>query len=238
MREPQGLTKNLCEYFYPTAETKNDNNVFFEWIKGHLKSDYIILDCGAGTGTLHPYDFRKYCQRVVGIDLDERVLKNPLLDEAKIANVLSLPFSDNSFDLIFANNVAEHIAKPIGFLKEMRRILKPNGLLFIKTPNRYHYVGLISLLTPIWFHKFYNRRRGTKEENVFPVFYRMNHLRAIKQLSKKLDFSYQIKYFEGRPNYLLFNPLTLIVGVIYEKIVNGLAIFKYFRSVLMIKIKF
>lgn len=238
MRQPRGITKKICDYFYPSEKNKDDNDIFFHWIESSIKPNHIILDCGAGTGKLHFYDFKNKCQEIIGVDLDKKVLDNPLVHKSYQANILELPFSNNTFDIIFANNVVEHIKEPIIFLKEIKRVLKKNGLLFFKTPNKKHYVALISSITPIGFHKFYSKLRGTSETDIFPTFYKMNYQSAIKKLSKKLNFSYQLKYFEGRPNYLLLNPLFLIAGLIYERIVNHFSILKSWKSVIMAKIEF
>jgi SAM-dependent methyltransferase len=45
------------------------------------------------------------------------------------------PYEPNSFDVIRLNNVLEHVASPRALLREIRRLLRPGGLLFISTPN-------------------------------------------------------------------------------------------------------
>ena len=50
-------------------------------------------------------------------------------------NVLPYPFADNSFDLIEAYHVLEHLEKPFLIMKECHRILKPGGKLHIKVPH-------------------------------------------------------------------------------------------------------
>lgn len=46
-----------------------------------------------------------------------------------------LPFGDGFFEVITALELIEHLKEPENFLKEAYRMLKPNGLLFITTPN-------------------------------------------------------------------------------------------------------
>jgi len=55
------------------------------------------------------------------------------------ADCLSLPFREASFDLVVAFEIIEHIRDAPGFLIELRRVLAPNGLLLVSTPNRLYY---------------------------------------------------------------------------------------------------
>jgi ubiquinone/menaquinone biosynthesis C-methylase UbiE len=49
----------------------------------------------------------------------------------------TLPFDDASFDLVAASDVIEHVQSPARFVEEAARVLRPGGLLFLATPNRY-----------------------------------------------------------------------------------------------------
>jgi len=51
-------------------------------------------------------------------------------------NIPPLPYDDNSFDCIVSFQVIEHIADDNFFLKEISRVLKPNGFALMTTPNR------------------------------------------------------------------------------------------------------
>lgn len=53
------------------------------------------------------------------------------------ANGSQLPFADNSIDVIICSEVLEHIHDYLSVLKEIRRILKPNGRLAISIPRRW-----------------------------------------------------------------------------------------------------
>ena len=44
-------------------------------------------------------------------------------------------FSDNTFDVVLASHVIEHLNNPLAFAEEIKRILKPNGCFFVTTPN-------------------------------------------------------------------------------------------------------
>jgi ubiquinone/menaquinone biosynthesis C-methylase UbiE len=65
------------------------------------------------------------------LDFDKSV--NP--DIVHDSNVLPYPIESNSFDKIYAKHVIEHLNDPAGFMKEMYRILKPGGRIFVETPH-------------------------------------------------------------------------------------------------------
>lgn len=50
-------------------------------------------------------------------------------------NLLPYPFEDNTFDEIIAHHILEHLDRPFQVMKELHRILKPNGILHIQVPH-------------------------------------------------------------------------------------------------------
>ena len=55
--------------------------------------------------------------------------------EIKKADVLNLPFEDDSFDAVTCQTVLIHLENPLEALREMKRVLKPNGILICAEPN-------------------------------------------------------------------------------------------------------
>ena len=58
----------------------------------------------------------------------------------------NLPFEDNSFDVVCANQIIEHLSNTDGFLREIRRVLKPGGYAVIATPNLAAFHSIVFLL--------------------------------------------------------------------------------------------
>jgi SAM-dependent methyltransferase len=65
-----------------------------------------------------------------------------------VADGMSLPFPDGSFDLIFGIDVLHHISNVPRLLNEIHRVLKPNGIFFVREP----YWGLPAQLIWRFFH--------------------------------------------------------------------------------------
>src|SRR5437899_3225981 len=83
------------------------------------------LDVGCGDGCLVILGLRS----VVGIDV-RRANGVAICSSAE-----NLPFRDNTFDLIFAGEVLEHLESPLKGLRDWSRVLKPTGTLIMSTPN-------------------------------------------------------------------------------------------------------
>jgi SAM-dependent methyltransferase len=110
-----------------------------------------ILDvgCGEGRHTLGAYLSANV--HAVGVDLSEQDLQTATErfkefeepgNAAKSvtfqkANALALPFDDNSFDKVICSEVLEHIPDYQGVLAEIRRVLKPEGLLAVSVPRAW-----------------------------------------------------------------------------------------------------
>lgn len=195
---------------------------FVTILEEFVRPEHEVLDLGAGAGQLSRYALRGRVKRIVGADLDDRVLQNPLLDQGVKADLLHLPFPDASFDLAFSIYVLEHIADPAGFVREVARVLRPGGVFLCLTPNRHHYVALASALTPASFHRMYNRWRGTDAEDTFPTHYRMNTPDALNRLFAAGGFEpARMAAIESQPNYLKFCVPMFLLGVLYERLVNS-----------------
>jgi 2-polyprenyl-3-methyl-5-hydroxy-6-metoxy-1,4-benzoquinol methylase len=70
-----------------------------------------------------------------------------------------LPWGDGEFDAIFAGEVIEHLLDTAAFLAECRRVLRPNGLLILTTPNLAYWRNLLQWLRQQQFF-FVDHRAG------------------------------------------------------------------------------
>ena len=130
------------------------------------------------------------CRRVYGIDLDWAGLRaHPGIPNKVFGNLEHLPFADESFDVVSANMVVEHLERPEIVLSEVRRCLVPGGKLIFHTPNYKGWATqLASRFPEILKKKLIWALERRKEEDVFQTYYRMNTSEQIRELSRQTGF--------------------------------------------------
>lgn len=228
----------LDRKLYSTYGRNWDDLLFRRRILEELRPESSVLDLGAGAGIVEAMNFRGKVRRICGIDLDSRVVENPFLDEGRVADAGRLPYPNSSFDLVFADNVLEHLDRPEQVFSEVSRVLKGGGCFLFKTPNKTHYMPLIARLTPHRFHQFVNRLRGRDDSDTFPTRYKANSLACITQFAADAGLTVvQIHRIEGRPEYLRMTSPTYLLGAAYERLVNKFEFLAIFRVLLIGKLE-
>jgi SAM-dependent methyltransferase len=228
------MINRLDQKWYPKFIKNWDDGLFREKILSQLKPYYVVLDLGAGAGIVEQMNFRGKVAKMCGVDLDPRVQENQMLDEGKLADAERIPYDDNSFDVVFSDNVLEHLECPDNVFKEVNRVLKPGGIYLFKTPNKWHYVPTIYRITPHKFHQYINRKRGRDSDDTFPTHYKANSKSDVIALANRNNFIVEfIELVEGRPEYLRLHWSTYFIGFSYERLVNSVNILQGFRILLI-----
>jgi len=222
--------------FYPQSDYNWDNVLFRKYLLRHIESGMSCLEYGAGRGNVKEMNFHGQVRYIAGVDIDEIVLENKFLDDARVINPADcvIPYEDESFDVVFSDNVMEHVENPKKVFREISRVLKPGGKLIFKTPNKWHYVPFVARVTPTSFHKYFNQLRGRQASDTFPTCYRCNTKSRLIQLAEASGFTLgEFQYWEGRPEYLRLSFLTYFLGYFYERIVNSTELLSPLRAVLV-----
>jgi 2-polyprenyl-3-methyl-5-hydroxy-6-metoxy-1,4-benzoquinol methylase len=98
-----------------------------------------VLDAGCGAGIHLRRLAAAGVEAAVGVDMGMPGLRNGKSNCANAffiaANLVQLPFRDNSFDFIYSIDVVEHLERPLSAIHEYHRVCKPGGHVFIQTPN-------------------------------------------------------------------------------------------------------
>lgn len=114
----------------------------------HFRKVDRILEVGCHRGSL-VRQLMKSSRYVIGIDIDESVVKSAGLKNLCVANAEDLSFKDQSFDVLIACHTIEHIVDLERTSIEFSRVLKPEGRLILIYPWEpiigiaclYNYLG-------------------------------------------------------------------------------------------------
>lgn len=105
-----------------------------------LKPGDSVLDIGCGPGSI-TIDLAQKVGSVIGVDQSEaavtaasKLASDRGADnvEFRIGDVMDLDFPDDSFDVVHAHQVLQHLSDPVGALKEMARVCKPGGIIAVR----------------------------------------------------------------------------------------------------------
>ena len=223
---------SIRETFKNIAWLDRDHPNFEKWKRGrdlyiergkYLKSivekylvckDLTILDLGSGEGGTSIV-FSKFNQ-VISYDLNlirlERQKDNSENYYRINGNALNLSFKKNSFDLIILQDVIEHLPDVNILISEINRVLRPEGIVYISTPNKYSVFNFIS--DPHWGLPFVSILRRESIRKFFLKIFRKKEINRpdIAQLFSLKDIQ---KYFG---NYFAIN---LETKHSVEKLLNG-----------------
>jgi SAM-dependent methyltransferase len=159
-----------------------------------------FLDLGCGEG--HLYSLLKqqcYDYKYLGLEFSQEQVKKARRDGIPVrrANLNEkFPLPNSSFDIILASEILEHIYDPEFFLEEIHRVLKPDGILFLTTPNIASLGSRLKLLFGIRPAAIDVRVRNTSAHiHGFTIS-------DLKALFSDTDFT--VRYVTGTDFYLPF----------------------------------
>jgi len=113
-------------------------------LDGIAGKDVLDLACGEGYGS---FLMAKVAGKVTGVDVSAKAIRHANSSYAKRAknlkfqkgNAIDLDLPDAAFDVVVSFETIEHLAEQSKMLAEIRRVLRPDGVLIISSPNRPIY---------------------------------------------------------------------------------------------------
>jgi len=126
--------RNTFEKIVKSDKSLNyGRDIIKEWAKPG-----IILDIGCGRGTdLINLNLKK--SELYGVENHTPYIKDAEAKGIKIVNIdlekEKLPYENDFFDFIILNQIVEHTKEIFWIFSEVRRVLKPNGLIVVGVPN-------------------------------------------------------------------------------------------------------
>lgn len=187
------------------------------YVPGFSPAGARVLDIGCGdAGVL--IAFAERGAHTAGVELDEKSLERGRLRaeehgvrvDLRSGVAEALPWEDASFDLVILDNVLEHVRDREQTLREIRRVLAPDGLLYMVTPKPFsvyslwndpHYdlAGLVLMprAMQIWyFEKVRGGGKGTYDVEVIPT------RPTLRRMLKKAGFRVEVEPRELWVHYL------------------------------------
>lgn len=124
----------------------------------NLKDKHRILDLGCGDGLNISVLTKMGMTNIVGVDqskylIQEARKKNPSV-KFYIGLANSLPFKRNAFDVVLVDSVFHHILSFDDVIKEIKRVLKPEGLLCFIEPHKSILRDILDFVTNSSIGKF------------------------------------------------------------------------------------
>ena len=169
----------------------------------------MLLDLGCGRGGVveqleHPL------ARMVGVDPDFASLQEHRLELPRAAaHSRALPFADESFDVVCASWLLEHLREPLAAFQEIARVLCVGGRFIFITPNRRHPLSLFNYLLGRagrlqgWLvSRLYGRAAG----DTFPTLYRANSRADLERLAAAAGLRLTSLSTIADPTYMAFTP--------------------------------
>lgn len=158
-----------------------------------------VLDAGCGVGC-GANVLSKHAKLVIGIDYSATALEYGQTHYCEsniyftVMDCRYLGFGDQTFDAVVSSEVFEHIAEYNLFLAEIYRILKPDGIFILSTPNKFFdmldNIGL-KLQTPYHVNVMYLNRLCTILRRRFHLV----HIYGIRTVKKPL-FIHILRVFD------------------------------------------
>jgi ubiquinone/menaquinone biosynthesis C-methylase UbiE len=129
--------------------------------KANIKTGNVVLDIGCGTGflTLGVANAVGKNGKVIGVDISKEMMEKAEenLSKARVSNLEfrvgdaeSIPLEDNSVDAVVGNMVLHHCPNPESAVKEMVRVLKPNGSLVLADMEEHKERWLKDEVADLW----------------------------------------------------------------------------------------
>ena len=120
--------------------------------------DVLDVACGEGYGS---YLLSQVARSVIGVDKDRATIGHASeryqADQLKFieADALSIPLEDHCVDRVVCFETIEHLEDHHGLMKEIKRVLRPNGLLILSSPNKASYSDAIEHTNPFHLKELY-----------------------------------------------------------------------------------
>ncbi len=158
--------------------------------------DIAILDAGCGNGIWLKKLSKLGYTNLHGIDFNEHVTEITIPHaQFSCGDLAHTGYKDNQFDVIAILDVIEHIPDPTNVIKELKRILKPDGILLASLPTEHAIYKIGRFILKGTF--------SSKDGPATGVHY--HNAKGLHSMLQKQFNAVNIKYLPTLPPFNLFN---------------------------------
>jgi len=204
-----------------------------DWIKGRKVLDAA---CGEGYGS---HLMASQAAAVVGVDVDPEAIahanKHYRAENLSFqqADALNMDFPDHSFDVVVSFETLEHLAAHDDLLNSFKRVLKPEGVLIISTPDKKEYSDNTGFDNEFHVKELYQHEMESLMTG---------HFKHLSWYGQKLMFTSAIWQLGGAPESMrfdcmstdnqlhdkpMFNPMYFIVVASDQPIQGGVDYYEF-----------
>jgi 2-polyprenyl-3-methyl-5-hydroxy-6-metoxy-1,4-benzoquinol methylase len=193
--------------------TVAEHNARYNFAANFVSGKHVV-DCACGNGVGTHFFIQRGPSVIYGFDLDEGAIQyaSGQYDENNVffekISALPFPLPNGSIDVFICLETLEHIQDDNEFVREISRVLKPEGLLILSTPNRLITNPGLGLKEMPWNH-FHVREYTPSElqaalENHFEIqdWYGQN-----KNLPAKVSLLLWVANFFGKKSAVILNQI-------------------------------
>lgn len=131
---------NTPQYWDETWRTDTENREYtelFELILSKVPEGSNVLDVGCGIGKLAKLIRDRRSAKVTCLDFSPWACQQLAAQgfDTIVSELPMIPLPDNSFDVVIATEVMEHLNRPDATLRQMRRVVRTGGLIMFSVPN-------------------------------------------------------------------------------------------------------
>ncbi|MCA9367050.1 class I SAM-dependent methyltransferase [Candidatus Kaiserbacteria bacterium] len=127
-----------------SQRNQDDHVARYDFASEFVSNDSVVLDVACGTGYGCAYLSDKGAKDIVGIDIDPESIEYAKEHHSRlnisylVGSASDIKYPSNHFDCIVSFETIEHLETEDrgAYLRELKRVLKPGGVIIISTPNK------------------------------------------------------------------------------------------------------
>ncbi len=213
--------RRFCaRYLKPRLYTVSHMGAVEHWLRNRVETmpcRESLLEFGSGHGFPMAKLFGHRFTSVAATDIDDVPREEwPQGVDFRRCTPTQVPFEGDRFDAIIVRSVIEHVEAPELVFRELRRVLKPSGVMLVNLPNKWDYVSVVARLAGPFKSRVLRSSLAPKWED-FPVFYRANTRRDLTSVARRAGLDVQnFRPLPSEPGYLGFFVPLYVLGAMYQ----------------------